>query len=196
MAMPDDAVRSGTRAEIATIVWMAAEAALAIAAGVRARSVLVMAFGFDSVIEMVSGILLLLRLRQAVPEHRARRIAAFLLGALCVYVAASIAFGLVYRIHPEQSLLALVVTSGAVVAMPLLAMWKRRVNATLQSAALRTDIAETIACAWISAIVLGAIVLNRFVHAWWIEYLASGILLLWLIRETKEAFEERHEQDE
>jgi divalent metal cation (Fe/Co/Zn/Cd) transporter len=158
---------------------------------VRARSVLVTAFGLDSVIEMVSGILLLLLLRDAITERRARHIAALLLAALCVYVAASIAVGLVYRVEPEESLLAIVVTAGAVVAMPLLAMWKRRVNETLQSAALRADIAETLACAWMSAIVLAAIVVNRIVHVWWIEYAGGALLLTWIIRETWESFESR-----
>jgi divalent metal cation (Fe/Co/Zn/Cd) transporter len=189
MTAPNDAVRSGIRAEIVTIAWMAAEATLAIVAGVRARSVLVTAFGLDSVIEMVSGILLLLRLRDAVSEHRARIISTLLLAALSIYVAASVAVGIVYRIRPEESLLALVVAAAAVVAMPLLAMWKRRVNETLQSAALRADIAETLACAWISAIVLAAVLVNRIAGAWWIEYPASAVLLVWIIRETWESME-------
>jgi divalent metal cation (Fe/Co/Zn/Cd) transporter len=189
MTASNDAVRSGIRAEIVTIAWMATEATLAIVAGVRAHSVLVTAFGLDSVIEMVSGILLLLRLRDAVSEHRARIISTLLLAALSIYVAASIAVGIVYRIRPEESLLALVVAAAAVVAMPLLAMWKRRVNETLQSAALRADIAETLACAWISAIVLAAVIVNRIAGAWWIEYPASAVLLVWIIRETWESME-------
>jgi len=65
MAAPGAAVRSaarvGVRLEIVTVVWMVAEATLAIGAGVVARSVLLTAFGADSVIELLSGGLLLWR---------------------------------------------------------------------------------------------------------------------------------------
>src|SRR5258708_8624868 len=56
------AVRAGVRLEVLTVGWMAAEAVLAIAAGIAARSVLLTAFGFDSVIELLSGVTLLWRL--------------------------------------------------------------------------------------------------------------------------------------
>ena len=56
------AVRAGVRLEILTVGWMAVEAVLAIGAGIAARSVLLTAFGFDSVIELLSGITLIWRL--------------------------------------------------------------------------------------------------------------------------------------
>lgn len=49
------AVRTGVRLESATVAWMAVEAILAVAAGVAARSVLLTAFGADSLIELASG---------------------------------------------------------------------------------------------------------------------------------------------
>ena len=52
------AVRMGVRLEVITVVWMAFEAVLAIGAGIAARSVLLTAFGFDSVIELLSGVTL------------------------------------------------------------------------------------------------------------------------------------------
>ena len=48
-------VRSGIRAEIVTIVWMAIEAVVAVVAGVRAHSVLVTAFGIERVNEGQRG---------------------------------------------------------------------------------------------------------------------------------------------
>ena len=49
------AVREGVRFEAFTIAWMAMEAAIAIGAGIVARSVLLTAFGLDSAIELISG---------------------------------------------------------------------------------------------------------------------------------------------
>ena len=55
-------VRTGVRIEIFTVIWMVVEAAVSIAAGILAGSALLVAFGLDSVIELVSGAILLWRL--------------------------------------------------------------------------------------------------------------------------------------
>lgn len=191
----DEAVRDGVRAEVITIVWMIAEAALAVIAGVRAKSVLVTAFGFDSVIELLSAAVLLWRIKnesspRAEPiERRAATISGVLLVLLCVYIAVSSGVGILRHIEPEQSALGLGVAASAIVLMPLLAAWKRRINRELKSAALRADIAETVACAYMAALVVVGVLLNRFLHVWWIEYAASLALLVWIGHEAKETFE-------
>lgn len=196
-------VRSGIRAEIVTIVWMAIEAVVAVVAGVRAHSVLVTAFGIDSVIELLSGAVLLWRIKnESSPneeriERRSAWISAVLLALLCAYIVISSAVGVFRHIDAEQTTLGLAIAVSAVVLMPLLAAWKRRINRELDSAALRADIAETAACGYMAAIVVVGVLLNRFLHIWWIEYAASLVLLLWIAHETKETFEaardERHE---
>jgi divalent metal cation (Fe/Co/Zn/Cd) transporter len=55
-------VRTGVRIEIFTVIWMVVEAAVSIGAGILAGSALLIAFGLDSVIELVSGAILLWRL--------------------------------------------------------------------------------------------------------------------------------------
>lgn len=191
----DTAVRAGIRAETVTIVWMTLEATLAVVAGLRARSVLVTAFGIDSVIELLSAAVLLWRIRnESSPqaeaiERRAAAISGALLLLLCLYIAVSSSFGIARHIEPEQTALGLAVAVSALVLMPLLAAWKRRINRELQSAALRADIAETVACSYMAAIVVAGVLLNRVLHVWWIEYAAGFALLLWIGLEAKEALE-------
>jgi divalent metal cation (Fe/Co/Zn/Cd) transporter len=191
----DDAIRAGIRAEVVTIVWMIAEGALAVVAGFRARSVLVTAFGIDSFIELLSAAVLIWRIknesspRVEVIERRAAAISAALLVLLCLYIAVSAAVGIARNIGPEETTLGLAVAASALLLMPLLAAWKRHINVELQSAALRADIAETSACGYMAAIVVAGVLLNRFLHIWWIEYAASLVLLLWIGHEAKEAFE-------
>jgi hypothetical protein len=48
-------VRSGIRIEIFTIAWMVVEMAVSLSAGIAAGSVLLIAFGFESLIELLSG---------------------------------------------------------------------------------------------------------------------------------------------
>jgi divalent metal cation (Fe/Co/Zn/Cd) transporter len=193
------AVRAGLRLEVATVIWMAVEAVLAIGAGIAARSVLLTAFGFDSVIELVSGGTLLWRLaseargassdRMETVERRATQISAVLLVLLCAYLVFVGLAGLLARLRPEGSALGVGVAAAAVVVMPLLAWRKRRVNVVLGSSALRADIAETITCAYMAAATLAGAALNLIAGLWWAEYVAALALLFFIVMETKEALE-------
>jgi divalent metal cation (Fe/Co/Zn/Cd) transporter len=193
------AVRAGVRLEILTVAWMAAEAVLAIGAGVAARSVLLTAFGFDSVIELLSGVTLLWRLsseaRGSSPrtmesiERRATAISAALLVLLCAYLVLVGLGGIVARIHPSGSVLGVGVSAAAVLVMPILAWRKRRVNAVIGSAALRADIAETITCAYMAMATLAGAGLNLLFGFWWAEYAAALGLLVFIVIETREALQ-------
>jgi divalent metal cation (Fe/Co/Zn/Cd) transporter len=194
-----EAVRVGVRLELVTVVWMAAEALLTIGAGIAARSVLLTAFGFDSVIELISGGTLLWRLsseargasseRVETVERRATRISAVLLVLLCAYVVFVGFAGLVARVRPEGSALGVAVAAAAVLFMPLLAWRKRRANLVIGSPALRADIAETITCAYLAAATLAGAGLNLIAGWWWAEYVAALVLLVFIAMETKEAIE-------
>jgi len=192
-------VRAGVRLEVFTVAWMAVEAVLAIGAGIAARSVLLTAFGFDSVIELLSGVTLLWWLSAEARgsgtsqiegmERRATQISAALLVLLSGYLVLTGVGGLVLQLHPEGSVLGVLVSAAAVVVMPLLAWRKRRVNATLASAALRADIAETLTCAYMAAATLAGTALNLLVGWWWAEYAAALVLLVFVVMETREAIE-------
>jgi hypothetical protein len=56
------AARAGVRIEQFTVAWMAGEAALSIGAGIVAHSLLLVAFGLDSGIELDTASILLWRL--------------------------------------------------------------------------------------------------------------------------------------
>ena len=178
---------------------MLVEAVLAIGAGIAARSVLLTGFGFDSVIELLSGVTLLWRLssearglsapRLESVERRATRISAVLLVLLCVYLLFFGLGGLVVGLRPEGSVLGVVVSAAAVVVMPILAWRKRQANLMIGSAALRADIAETITCAYMAAATLAGAGLNLLFGWWWAEYLGALALLIFIAMETKEAIE-------
>ena len=189
------ALRQGIRLEVLTIAWMVIEAAVAIGAGVAARSVLLTAFGVDSVVELISGVVLYRRLTgdSERSEATATRISAVLLVLLCVYVVVTSVAGLLLRIEPSASVAGIAVAAIALVAMPLLARAKQRVNGVLQSPSLRADIAETVSCAYLAAVTLGGLVVAGLTGWWWIQYAAALVLLGWLVPETREALEEwRH----
>ena len=193
------AIKSGVRVEAFTVGWMAVEAIVAIGAGVMARSVLLTAFGFDSVIELLSGAAVYWRLRveshgaDAAGVNQAERlvekISAVLLGLLCIYVLVTSIAGLLGRLQPEGSVVGLLVAAAAVGVMSLLAMRKRILNRTIDSDALRSDIVETLTCAYMAGATLIGVGLNLFLHWWWADYVAALALLFWLVQETREAIE-------
>ena len=196
-------VKMGVRIEVITILWMVVEMAVSIGAGIAARSVLLTAFGIDSLIELVSGGILLWRLstenrggnlesvRQA--EHQAAWVVAISLSLLCVYVLISSVFLLLTHAGPDISLVGIGISTAALLIMPWLAVSKRRISKRINSAALAGDAANSLTCAYMAATVLAGLALNALFGLWWIEYAAALVFLVWLILETREVFAEANE---
>lgn len=193
-------VRTGVRIEVFTVIWMVVEAAVSIGAGVLAGSALLTAFGLDSVIELVSGAILLWRLlveaRGEDAEHieRAERRAAWIvfvaLALLCLYVLGTAVYGLVTQARPEGSPIGIAISAAAVLVMPWLAFTKRRIAARIDSGALRGDAASSLTCGYMAGAVLVGVLLNTLFHWWWAEDVAALVFLIFLLQETREALEE------
>ncbi len=194
-------VRAGVRIEVFTVLWMIVEAAVSLGAGLVAGSILLTAFGLDSVIELASGAILLWRLsvdahggdhaRVVQAERRAAWVVGIALALLCVYVLASSIYGLVAHAKPEGSPVGIAISLAALIVMPWLARTKRRLAVQLDnSGALRGDAASSLTCAYMAGAVLVGLVLNALLHWWWAEDLAALVFLFWLVCETREALEE------
>lgn len=202
-------LRSGVRIEVVSVIWMLIEAAVSLGAGVVAGSVLLTAFGLDSVIELISGSVLLYRLlveargedlnrhpeESRRVEHIATRVVAVTLALLCVYVLVSSLFGLATQARPESSPVGIGISIAAVIVMPYLAFRKREIAGRIESEALEGDAAESITCAYMAATVLVGLGLNALLGWWWAEDVAALVFLFWLVRETLEMFGEVREQD-
>src|SRR6516225_10621812 len=146
-------IRRAFRLEWFTAGWMLIEASVAISAGVAANSLSLIAFGADSLIELVSAGVLLWRLnvelrrRAEFPEsveRRASRISAALLFVLAAYVVVNAAYGLWRRQGQEFSTPGLILAVVAIPVMWWLARAKMRVADQIGSLALRADAVESI----------------------------------------------------
>ena len=71
-----DLLRRVARLQVLTIAWMTVEAIVALAAAWTARSSALLGFGGDSVIELLSAIIVLWRFRPNSDSGRAERLAA------------------------------------------------------------------------------------------------------------------------
>ncbi len=187
----DSALRRGRLLEYLTLGWNSLEAIAAIIAGFLAGSIALVGFGLDSVIECFSGAVLLWRLRAGEAGERREQLALRLVGAsflaLATYVAVDAISSLVQHEEPRASWFGVAVAIASLIAMPLLARAKRRVAAQLNSSALHADSRQTDICAYLSAILLGGLLLNALLRWWWADPVAGLIMVPLIGREGVEA---------
>jgi len=190
-------IREAFRLEYATLSWMVVEAGVAIGAGVVARSITLLAFGFDSLIELASAVLLIWRLTIELrrgqsfaesAERAASRIGGALLFALSAYVVAAAGWGLWTRDGQAFSWAGLVVSSAAVPVMWVLSRRKLRIAAALGSRALRADAVESITCGWLSFAVVIGLMVQLVLGAWWVDSVTSLVIVCLLVKEGREAW--------
>ena len=176
-------VQRGRTLEYFTAACNTAEGLISLVAGLIAGSVSLIGFGLDSLIEVTSGAALLWRLHHDLNESRREaveritlRIVGWCFVALAVYVVLDSGWTLVRHEKPARSIPGIVVAAVSVVVMPLLARAKRRVAAGIGSAALKADSKQADFCAYLSAILLGGLVLNAVLGWWWADPVAALVM--------------------
>jgi divalent metal cation (Fe/Co/Zn/Cd) transporter len=191
-------VRRGLALTFATLTLVSLEAGVSLSASVAAGSVALLGYGVDSVIEFISGVAALWRLaadRQRASRARAEQLSHRLIGfcflALAVYVLVDAIVTIVRRNAPHPSLLGVAVAMFSLLTMPLLARAKRRVAAGLDSSALASDAAQSSLCAYLSAILLGGLVLNALFGWWWADPVAALAMLPIIVNEGVQALRGR-----
>ncbi|HEY4922198.1 MAG TPA: cation transporter [Xanthobacteraceae bacterium] len=190
-------VRRAFWLEWLTVAWMSAEAAVALAAGVAAGSVTLVAFGTDSIVELISAGVLIWRLTvelrhgrafSEAAERTASRIGGALLFALAAYVIAAAAWSLWTGHGQAFSWPGLAVTAAAIPIMAVLARRKLALAERLASRALRTDAVESITCGWLSFVAVLGLLAQLALGAWWIDAVTSLAIVWFLLKEGREAW--------
>lgn len=187
-------VTRGRRLEYFTIVYNSLEGVIAIVAGLVAGSVALVGFGFDSLIEVTSGSVLLWRLHADENEERRERIEAISLRIvglcfvlLAVYVAFDSIKSLWMREPPDESFPGIVLAIVSLVVMPWLMRAKRSVARGIKSNALMADSKQTELCTYLSAILLGGLLLNALFGWWWADPVAALVMVPIIAKEGIEA---------
>ncbi len=177
-------VRRGRRLEYFTVAYNCLEGLISIVAGLIAGSVSLLGFGLDSLIEVTSGAALLWRLRHDADEFRREhvekltlRIVGLCFLALAAYVAYESLESLIRHLAPERSILGIAIAGVSLVVMPLLARAKRQIASGISSAAMYADSRQTDFCTYLSAILLGGLLLNAVAGWWWADPVAGIIMV-------------------
>jgi divalent metal cation (Fe/Co/Zn/Cd) transporter len=171
-----------------SLVWMGAEGAIAIVAGILAGSIALIGFGLDSAIEGFASLAIVWRftgsrLLSEHAEQRAQKLVAVQFFLLVPYVAGESVHKLLVGDEPETSWLGIGLTATSLVGMPLLGVAKRRLADVLGSAAARGEGTQNLLCAYLAAAVLIGLLGNALLGLWWLDSVAALVIAAVAIRE-------------
>ena len=193
--MPDISDRSrsaqllsrGRKLEAATLGWNVAGVFVLAFAAIQARSVALVGFGLDSLIEIGASTVVLWELADTKGQRRRR--AMRLIGAAFVGLAAYLGIQstvvLVIGFHPHHSRLGIAWTAATSAVMFGLAFGKAKTGAALDNPVLRAEGRITLIDGILATAVFAGLVLNAWVGWWWADPLAGYVLLYYAIREAR-----------
>lgn len=172
-----------------TLLWMLAETAVSLYSAQKARSVAILAFGSDSLVELLSASVTLLSFLPAASfsKERAERWAGLLLFVLAGVVTLTAAAAILFRVQPEASCLGISITLAALFVMPLLAWGKRKMAKTTNNRALAADAVQSATCAYLALLTIAALGISALFHIHWVDSVAALAAVPILVVEGRRA---------
>ncbi len=184
---------------------MAFEFIIGLWSGLQAGSILLIAFGLDSFLEIISGATLIWRLKKensgapaavvAEAERRSSLVVGSVLLLLSLYVIGVSGFNLVTHAAAESSFSGIGIAIASVLLMPILTLKKRHLGQKLASAALVEDGMCNITCAYMAATVLLGSLLTWLLNWWWADSVAALILVYFVASEGWESLQTGLDRD-
>lgn len=173
-----------------TLAWMLVECCVAIYAAKAAHSAALLAFGSDSLVELLSASVVVAQWIPgiAIEERHVHRVAGGLLFLLAGIVGATAIASLALGVRPETSWLGLAITIAALLAMPGLAWLKGREARRSGNVALAADAVQSATCAYLALITLAGLAMNAVFHIGWMDALAALVAVPVLIMEGRSAW--------
>jgi divalent metal cation (Fe/Co/Zn/Cd) transporter len=186
----------------ATMAYNVVEGVVALWAGIQAGSIALVGFGLDSYIECVAAAVLLWRLaveaRGAHPEtierseKRVHRFVGTTFVALALYVLGEAGWTLWTREASAESMVGIILAVASLVIMPPVAWGKLHAATAINSAALRSEAKETLACSYLSFTLLLGLMANALAGWWWADPVAALLMVPWLVKEGMEGLRGEH----
>lgn len=186
--------RLGRRAQLiagVSVGYNLVEAAVSVAAGAAASSIALVGFGLDSLVEVMSGLVILWQFRHPLPQTRERqalRLIAVSFFALGAYVTVESARSLLGASEPDSSPLGVGIAAASLLVMPLLSWAQRRTGRELGSGSVVADSKQTLLCTYLSAVLLVGLVLNATLGWGWADPVAGLVIAAVAVREGLEAW--------
>jgi divalent metal cation (Fe/Co/Zn/Cd) transporter len=176
-----------------TLAYNVFEGLIAIASGLRAGSLVLVAFGADSYLEVAASAVVLWRLsirdEHEAAERRAQRVIGVTFLLLSAAIAVEAAVSLEAHEQANTSLLGIALLAASVVFMPVLSLAKLWAAARAQLPALAAESRESVACAYLSLTALTGLLATAALRWWWLDSVAALLMIPWLLNESRECLQ-------
>jgi len=175
-----------------TLGYNLLEALASLLAGYLASSVSLTGFGLDSLVESLSGAIMIWRFRphpnltremEARKEQRAVKLVGYTFFILAGYVIFESLRKLWYREMPEPTLFGIIIAVASIILMPTLFYFKLRTSRALNSRSFLADARQTLACFFLSVALLVGLGLNYFFGLWQADPITGLIISAVLLKE-------------
>ena len=176
-----------------SLVYMSAEGAIAVTAGVMAGSMALIGFGLDSAVEGFASAIIVWRFTghrifSDAAERRAQKLVAIQFFLLAPYVAFESVRALVTGERPDTSTVGIALAATSLVVMPYLGIAKERLAERLGSAATKGEGRQNMLCAYLAGALLVGLVGNMVLGAWWLDPLVGLLIAGVAFTEGREAW--------
>jgi divalent metal cation (Fe/Co/Zn/Cd) transporter len=180
-------LQRGLALEWATLVWNVAGIVVLAIAARSARSVALVGFGLDSLVEIFASMVVVWELTGIDPDrrHRALRLIGAAFVALALYLTIQATLVLALGAHPHTSSLGMGWTGATFVVMALLALGKRRTGHALDNPVLVTEGKVTLVDAALAGATLLGLAANAAFHWWWADPVAGFVIVFYGAHEAR-----------
>ena len=174
------------------------EAALSIGFGARDRSLSLLGFGCDSLIEAAAAALILWRFQSVVKglederEEAAQKWISVLLLGLAAYLLISAGMRVIQGQGPVEGGAGIWISLVSLGVMAWLYRAKVACATALNSKALKADAFCSLSCMWLSGLLLLGSALFVGTHLFWFDALTTLAMAVLIIREAAEEYDESH----
>ncbi len=181
----DALLARGRRLEIATIGWNVVEVFVTVGLGLAAGSIALVAFGLDSLVEIVASVVVIWYIGNHHAERRAMhalRIVALAFAALGVYLFVASVYSLQAGEVAGSSPVGVAYLTVAASAMFVLAFKKRALARGAHSEPLAAEADMTFLDGCLASSILVALVMNAAWGIWWADPAAALLVALFCFR--------------
>ena len=187
---------------LAGLLWNLVEAGVSFWAGFQAGSVVLLAFGLDSIIEIFAGGVLVWRLtggqdgpKEESAEARSRRLVGLSFFLLAAYITIHSGANLLgWLPRPQPSLVGVGIVVASAIVMTVLYVGKMRIAARMQSRSLRAEAVESLVCDLQDLTILIGLGVNVVLSWWWADPVSALVLIPFLVKEGKETFSDDEDE--
>ncbi len=117
-----------------------------------------------------------------------------MLFALVPAIGLGAAYSYFSGLRPEASPLGVAIAIGAVAVMPYLYFEKRKIGNETHTHGLSIDAIVSLTCLLMSIALLGGLLTEYLFGLWWVDYVATAAILVFVGREAIESYHDRHER--